>query len=67
VKDFIIWDECKEISDEQWNKIEITSGTIEDRIDMQIKNAIIKWVGDQIDAEDAKKKPKPYYRKGRWE
>lgn len=60
-------DECKEITDEQWNKIEITSGTIEDRIDVQIKSAIIKYVGDQIDVEDAKKKPKPYYRKGRWE
>lgn len=64
---FVIWDECKEITDEQWNKIEITSGTVEDRIDMQIKNAIIEWVGDQMDAEDVKKKPKPYYRKGRWE
>lgn len=65
--DFIIWDECKEITDEQWNKIEITFGTIEDRVDMQIKNAIIKYVGDKMSAEDAKKKPKPYYRKGRWE
>lgn len=64
---FVIWDECKEITDEQWNKIEITSGTIEERVDMQIKNAIIQWVGDQIGAEDAKKKPRPYYRKGRWE
>lgn len=64
---FVIWDECKEITDEQWNTIEITSGTIEDRIDMQIKNAIIEWVGDKMSAEDVKKKPKPYYRKGRWE
>lgn len=64
---FVIWDECKEITDEQWNKIEIRSGTIEDRVHMQIKNAIIKWVGDKMDSEDAKKKPKPYYRKGRWE
>lgn len=64
---FVIWDECKEITEEQWNKIEITSGTIEDRVDMQIKNAIIQWVGDAMSAEDAKKKPNPYYRKGRWE
>jgi len=61
---FVICDEYKEVTDQQWNKIEIKLGTIEDRIDMQIKNAIIKWVGEQI---DAKKKPKPYYRKGRWE
>ena len=64
---YVIWEECKEITDEQWSNIEITLGTIEDRVDMQIKNAIIKWVGDKIDTEDAKKKPKPYYHKGRWE
>lgn len=64
---FIIWDECKDITDEQWNSIEIKLGTIEDRIDMQIKNAIMDYVSDQIDIEDSKKKPKPYYRKGRWE
>lgn len=64
---FIIWDECKEISDEQWNKIEITYGTIEERIDMQMKNAIMGYVSEQMDIESSKKKPKPYYRKGRWE
>lgn len=64
---FIIWDECKDITDEQWNKIEIKFGTIEDRIDMQMKNAIMDYVSERIDIEDSKKKPKPYYRKGRWE
>ncbi|WP_391558984.1 hypothetical protein [Robertmurraya sp.] len=64
---FIIWDECKDITDDQWNKIEIKFGTIEERIDMQIKNAIIEYVSDKMDAESVKKKPKPYYRKGRWE
>ncbi len=63
----IIGDECKEISDEQWNKIEIKLGTIEDRIALQLKNAIIDYVSDKMDAEDLKKKPKPYYRRGRWE
>lgn len=65
--EYIWWEECKEITDEQWNKIEIKVGTVEDRIDMQIKSAIIKWVGGKMDTEVVKKKPKPYYRRGRWE
>ena len=47
--------------------IKIKLVTIEERIRLQIEQALIKWVGDKMDAEDAKKKPKPYYRKGRWE
>lgn len=58
---------CVEVTNEQWVKIKIYPGTVEDRIRMQIENAIIEYVADQIDIEDSKKKPKPYYRKGRWE
>lgn len=64
---FILWDECKEISDEQWNKIEIKLGTIEDRLKLQIENAMMDYVSEKVDAEEVKKKPKPYYRRGRWE
>ncbi len=59
--------DAEEITQEQWDKIEVKFATIEERITMQIKNAIIDYVGEQIDIEDSKKKPKPYYRKGRWE
>jgi len=48
-------------------EIEIKLATIEERIRLQIEEALIKWVGDKIDAEDIKKKPKVYYRRGRWE
>lgn len=41
--------------------------TIEERIRLQIEQALIKWVGDKIDSEDVKRKPKVYYRRGRWE
>lgn len=41
--------------------------TLEERIRLQIEQALIKWVGEKIDAEDSKKKPKVYYRRGRWE
>lgn len=33
----------------------------------QIKQAIIKYGCDYIEAEEVKKKLKPYYRKGRWD
>lgn len=55
------------LTDEQLHKIEIKLGTIEDRIVMQMKNAIMDYVSGQRDIESSKKKPKPYYRKGRWE
>lgn len=48
-------------------EIKIKFATIEERIRMQIEQALIKWVGDKIDAEELKKKPKVYYRRGRWE
>ena len=49
-------------------KINIKLSTIVvERIRLQIEKALIKWVGEKIDAEDAKKKPKVYYRRGRWE
>ena len=67
MKYFVIWDEYEDIADEQWNNIEIKLGTIEDRIKLQIENAIIDYVSDKMDAEDLKKKPKPYYRRGRWD
>lgn len=41
--------------------------TLEERIRLQIEQAIIKWVGEKIDAEGVKRKPKVYYRRGRWE
>lgn len=59
--------DTEEITQEQWNKIDIKFATIEERISMQIKNAIIDYISERIDIEDSKKKPKPYYRKGRWE
>lgn len=55
------------IGPEHLHKIEIKLGTIEDRIRMQIENAIIDYVSDQMILEALKNKPKPYYRKGRWE
>lgn len=49
-------------------KINIKLSTIVvERIRLQIEKALIKWVGEKIDAEDIKKKPKVYYRRGRWE
>lgn len=57
----------EDLTDEQLHKIEIKLGTIEDRIVMQMKNAIMDYVSEQMDVENSKKKPKPYYRKGRWE
>lgn len=47
--------------------IKIKLVALEERIRMQIEQALIKWVGDKIDTEDVKKKPKVYYRRGRWE
>lgn len=47
--------------------IKIKFAALEERIRMQIEQALIKWVGDKIDAEDVKRKPKVYYRRGRWE
>lgn len=48
-------------------EIKIKLATIEERVRLQIEQALIKWVGDKIDAEDFKRKPKVYYRRGRWE
>lgn len=48
-------------------EIKIKLATLEKRIRMQIEQALIKWVGEKIDAKDAKEKPKVYYRRGRWE
>lgn len=48
-------------------EIKFVMATIEERIRIQIEQALIKWVGEKIDAEDVKKKPKVYYRRGRWE
>lgn len=49
-------------------KINIKLSTIAvQRIRLQIEKALIKWVGDKIDAEELRKKPKVYYRRGRWE
>lgn len=48
------------MSKEDWDKLG-------ERITKQIQDAIIEYCGEQIDIEDSKKKPKPYYRKGRWE
>lgn len=47
--------------------IKIKLATIEERIRMQIEQALIKWVGEKIDAENVKKYSKVYYRRGRWE
>lgn len=41
--------------------------TLEERVRLQIEQALIKWVGEKIDAEGVKRKPKVYYRRGRWE
>jgi hypothetical protein len=49
------------------DEIEIKLMSIEERIVMQIKNVIMEYASGQIAVEDAKKKPKPYYRRGRWE
>lgn len=59
--------DAEEITQAQWDKIEVKIASIEERISMQIKNAIMDYVSDQIGIEDSKKKSKPYYRKGRWE
>lgn len=49
-------------------EIKIKLATLEEHIRLQIEQALIKWVGDKLDAEDVKKKkPKVYYRRGRWE
>jgi hypothetical protein len=54
-------------TESQWSEIEVKFTTIEERVSMQIKNAIIDYISEQFDLEDTKKKPKPYYRKGRWD
>lgn len=59
--------DTSEMTQSDWDKIEVKFATIEERITMQIKNAIMDYVSERIDIEDSKKKPKPYYRKGRWE
>lgn len=46
----IIWDECKEISDEQWKALDKKFAELEEKLRNKVK-----------------KKPKPYYRRGRWE
>jgi hypothetical protein len=56
-----------EMTREEWDRLEVKFAIIGERISMQMKNAIIDYVSGQIDLEDSKKKPKPYYRKGRWE
>ena len=38
--------------------IKIKLVTIEERIRLQIEQALIKWVGDKIDDEGIKRKPK---------
>lgn len=48
-------------------EIKIKLATLEERIRLQVEQALIKWVGNKLDAEDSKKKPKVYYRRGRWE
>lgn len=50
-----------------WDEIEFKFASIEERIRLQIENAIMEYFGEKVDIEDSKKKPKPYYRKGRWE
>ena len=47
--------------------IKIKFATLEERVRLQIEQALVTWVGEKIDAEDIKKKPKVYYRRGRWE
>lgn len=47
--------------------MEIKLATLEERIRMQIEQALIKWVGEKIDVEGVKRKSKVYYRRGRWE
>lgn len=59
--------DTSEMTQADWGKIEVKFASIEERITMQIKNAIMEYVSDQIDLETSKKKPKPYYRKGRCE
>ena len=56
-----------DVEQTQLHKIEIKLASIEERIRMQFENAIVDYVSDQMILEDSKKKPKPYYRKGRWE
>lgn len=47
-------------------EIKIKLVTLEERIRMQIEQTLVKWVGDKINTEDVKRKPKVYYRRGRW-
>lgn len=47
---FIIWDECKEITDDQWRALDKKFAELEKKLRNKVK-----------------KKPKPYYRRGRWE
>lgn len=56
-----------DFTEEQITEIEIKLATIEERIVMQMKNAIMGYVSDKMEHERAKKKAKPYYRRGRWE
>lgn len=53
----LVWDEYREITDEQWSKVEIKLGTIEDRLKLQIENAMMDYVSEKMDAEEVKKKP----------
>lgn len=65
---YIIYDECEEVTTEAWNSIVVKYGSIEDRIVMQMKSAIMDYVSkNKLDEEGLGKKRKPYYRRGRWE
>lgn len=46
--------------------MEIKLVTLEERIRLQIEQALIKWVGEKLHYEDVKRTPKVYYRRGRW-
>lgn len=59
--------DTSEMTQADWGKIEVKFASIEDHIKLQIENAIIEYFCEQMDLESGKKKPKPYYRKGRWE
>lgn len=56
-----------DVDPQQIHKIEIKLASVEERIRLQMENAIMDYVSEQMCIEDSKKKPKPYYRKGRWE
>lgn len=47
--------------------VKIKLARLEELVKLQIEQALIKWVGEKIDAEGVKRKPKVYYRRGRWE